>query len=166
MKIHFTYSEDKKEGFDSFVPLTTNSLGDESVDEISGDGVIEKVHSLIIFIEECYRLLKVGGIATFSSPHYASNLAWQSPLNVRGISELSLYFASKEWRKQSKYSEAMLICDFDVVGNFAIEQSCMQRSEDARSFWIQRYNNVAQAVIFTLTKRGLDAVLGENAKGT
>ena len=154
MKILFTYGSETKEGFESVVPNTTALIPPDSVDEIEGS-VIEKVPDLIKFIEECYRLLKIGGVAKFSSPHYASNLAWGSPLAKRGVSELTLNFASKDWRTQYKFTDAEVISNFEVVGNFAVEASCMQRSDDARGFWLRRYNNVAQAIIFTLTKKEL-----------
>jgi hypothetical protein len=155
-KIYFTYSKKEKEGFKSFVPLSTYMEPAESCDELEAEEVVEKVPSLVNFIVEAYRLLKVGGTLKVSAPHFASALAWQSPLTIRGISETSLYFASKDWRKQNNYTEKDLICDFDVVGNFAVEQSSMFRSDEARAFWMQRYNNVVQAVIFVLTKRPLE----------
>lgn len=154
MKILFTYGFDTKEGFESIIPMTTSLIPPGTIDEIEGS-VIEKVSDLIKFIEECYRLLKVGAVAKFSAPHYASNLAWGNPLAKRGVSELTLNFASKDWREQYKFTDAEVLCNFEVVGNFAVEASCMQRSDDARGFWLQRYNNVAQAIIFTLTKKEL-----------
>jgi len=154
-KIYFTYGTETQEGSVTMVPLTTAHLPDESVDIIEGAGVIEKVKDLPKFIEECYRLLKVGGTAKFSSPHYASNNAWTSPLTLRGISESSLNFSSKEWRTQYKFTEIPMICDFEVVGSFSVEAECTQRSDIARNFWMHRYNNVVQAVIFTLTKKAM-----------
>lgn len=152
VKIYFTYGKDKKEEFDSLIPLTSQHLEHESVDEIEGS-VIHQVKDLAAFIEECYRLLKKGGKATFTAPRYTHNLAWTSPLTVRAICEESLHFASKEWREVNKYSEIDLLCDFDIAVSFSIESSFMQRADDARGFMIKHYNNVVQALIFTLVKK-------------
>lgn len=153
MKILFSYSNDIKEGFTPQVPMTTSILTDGSVEEIEGLNVLEKVPALIAFIEECYRLLVPGGKCTFTSPLYASTSAWASPLTVRGMSESSLNFADKQWREQYKFSEAQVMCDFAVSGSFAIMQDVMQRSEEVRAFWVNKYNNVAQSIIYTLLKR-------------
>jgi len=151
-KILFTYGSDVKEGFTSMTPLGINKLNEDSIDEVEAIGVAERIPNLIEFIETLYRVLKVGSKATFVSSHYRNDLAWANPYNIRGISELSLNFASKQWRENSKFIDSVS-CDFEVVGNFAIESSFMQRSEDARGFMIKHYNNVVQSVIFTLTKK-------------
>lgn len=154
MKVYFTYDTTEKEGFTCLTPSPMVPLNADSVDEIEGN-VIEKVPDLTEFIQECYRILRVGGTAKFTAPYYTSALAWGSPLNVRGISEATLNFASKDWRVQNKYSEATITCDFEVIGNFAVDANYTQRADEVKSFWLKHYNNVAQAVIFTLTKKAL-----------
>lgn len=153
MKIHFTYSNEKKEGFESFVPMATGHLPNDSVDEIYGTNVLEKVPNLVHFIEECYRLLKTGSKAGFTSPHYGSAKAWAHPLNIRAISEMTLNFSDKKWREDTKFTDVIVLCDFEVAGGFAVEELATQRSDEARTFWIYRYLNVCQAVVLTITKR-------------
>jgi len=153
VKIYFTYGEETKDDFQSWIADLTHDITTESIEEIYGVGVLEKVKSLPGFIEECYRMLKPGAKAVFSSAYYAHINAWASPLNIRGISEASLNFASKDWREQSKYSELSILCNFDVAVSFAVEESVSHRAEDVRLFWMQRYLNVVQAVVFTLTKK-------------
>lgn len=152
MKIYFTYDTDDKEGFITKTPDIRGGLESDSVDEIEGN-VIEKVENLVLFIEECYRILRVGGTAKFTAPYYTSALAWASPKTVRGVSEATLNFASKDWRVANKYTEEPIICDFEVVGNFCVDTSYTQRADEVKAFWLKHYNNVAQAVIFTLTKK-------------
>lgn len=152
MKIYFTYGTETREGHESRVPLMTSDIADNSVEEIAAENILEKLADLIPFINECYRLLPTGGLAKFSSQHYASASAWQSPLTKRGISERSLNFASKAWREQNKFTESSVLANFDVNGQFCVEERCLARSDDARAFWLERYLNVAQAVLFTLTK--------------
>jgi SAM-dependent methyltransferase len=155
VKIFFTYSTDAKEGHDSRLPGYTNKemYQDGSVDEIIGDNVIEKVPNLVAFIEECYRLLKPGGKAVFTSPHYSSGAAWASPLVVRGVCESTLNFSSKEWRTQYKFSEVPTVIDFEVTGQMAVDQDTLCRNDEAKAFWMKRFTNVVQHIILTLVKK-------------
>lgn len=151
-RLLFTYENKTKEGYTSIVPLQTSHLTADTILEIEGYDVLEKVENFIAFLDDCYRLLLPGSKASFTSPHYASSQAWQSPLNKRAISEKSLNFASKAWREANKYTEASVICDFTVTGSFAMEEAVLQRSDEARAFWMTRYTNVAQAIMFELVK--------------
>lgn len=153
MKINFTYGNATKDGFVNHLPLTTNALADSSVTEICGDCVIDKVPDLVAFVEECYRILIPDGVATFTNPYYGSVHAWTNPLSVRGVCEATLNFASRDWREQYKFSDAIVRCDFEVAGNFAIAQECLTRADEAKQFWMQRYLNVVQSVILTLKKK-------------
>lgn len=152
MKIYVTYDKTTKEGYEVMTPNGVFSLKEDSVDEIETN-VLEKVPNLVTFIQECYRVLKTGSVMKVTAPYFMSSLAWASPLTVRGVSELTLNFASKEWRKQNNYSEFDIKCDFEVVGNFTVESTYMQRSDVTRGFWMKHYNNVVQAILFTLTKK-------------
>lgn len=152
MKILYTLDNKTKEGYEVRLPGMTSDLDSDSVDEILGENVIEKVGPLVDFINECYRILRKGGKAIFISPYFASARAWSSPLNVRGVCEYTLNFASKTWRDGNNYTETPVIADFEVNGQFAIEDTFNQRSDEARMFAVKHYNNVAQNVILTLTK--------------
>lgn len=153
MKINFTYNAQVKEGFDSRLPTATQDLASDSVDEIYGENVLEKVPDLVLFIDECYRILKKGAKAVFSSPHAFSSRAWISPLTKRCLSDGSLAFADKPWRELNKFSEANVLADFQVDGQYALAEEVLQRADPAKLFWLAKYNNVIQAILFTLTKR-------------
>jgi SAM-dependent methyltransferase len=152
VKIYLTYGTEGREGFEAKTPVSIGALPDESVDEIQAENVLEKVPELHRFIEDCYRVLRPGGKVIFSSPFYASAGAWRSPLTVRGVGEQSLNWANKKWREDNKFTELNLICNFEVQGQFAIEETWMQKSDEAKSFAMQRYLNVVQAILFTLVK--------------
>ena len=153
MKILFTYSDKTQEGFESKVPLTTSTIEDGSVEEIVVvEGVLERVPSLVDFVEELYRLLKMSGTVSVTSKHYGSAAAWFNPYAVRGISEYSLNFSSKDWRVGNKWTEGIVKANFNISGSFTCHESCLVRNESARQFWLERYMNVAQAVLFTMIK--------------
>ena len=153
MKIYFTTGLETREGFEAKVPSAVSSLEADSVDEIQMENVIECLDDLVSFMEDCYRVLRVGAKMTISAPHYAHARAWGSPFTKRGISEMTLNFCSKDWREQNKNANYTVTCDFEVQAHFAVEESCSQRADEVKSFWMQRYLNVAQAVIFILTKK-------------
>lgn len=158
MKLYLTYSEKTRDGFTSTVPSALETLKDESVEEIQGEEIIERVPDLIKFVEQCYRVLVPEGKLILSSPYFASSAAWASPFAIRGVSEKTLNFASKNWREQSKWSDAFVRANFEVSGSFAVEESVSHRAEDVRQFWMSRYLNVAQAVVLQLVKKPNDDV--------
>lgn len=122
-------------------------------DEIGVEGVIERCPHLVGFICSLDAVLAPGGKIIISAPHYASTGAWEHPYTKRGISESSLNFVSKAWR-ESKKTLLELSLDLEVVGQVAIEQSLNTRNQETKDFWLRRYNNVAQCILFTLTKKG------------
>src|SRR6185369_3758780 len=122
VKIFFTYTNEVKEGFESKLPLGTSDIATESVEEVLGENVIEKVPNIIAFIDEVYRILIPGGIAKFTAPYYSSKGAWSSPLTVRAICDETLNFSNKEWRENNKFTEGNILSNFEVNGQFAIEQ--------------------------------------------
>ena len=153
MKIFVTYGTGTKEEFETKTPTGIQPLENESVEEIYAESVIEKVPNLISFVEDIYRVLRPGGKATLTSPHFCHVNSWASPLTIRGIGETSLNFASKEWRDAAKFTEANIIANFEVLGQFVVDQETLARSDEAKNFWIKRYTNVAQSIIFTLNKK-------------
>jgi hypothetical protein len=157
-KLFLTYSEKTRDGYISVLPETLSGIEAESVEEIQGEDVLEKLPDLIKFIEECYRILIKGGKITLSSPYYASAQAWGSPLNIRGVSERTLNFASKDWRDANKWTDRFVKADFEVAGSFAVEESVTHRAPEVQQFWTNRYLNVAQAVFLVLTKKVSDVV--------
>jgi len=157
-KLYLTYSEKTRDGFTSILPEGLKAIEAETVEEIQGEEVVEKIQDLVSFIEDCYRVLVKEGKMTLSSPYYASARAWASPLAIRGVSEMTLNFASKDWREANKWTEKFVKANFEVAGSFAVEESVSHRAEEVRQFWMNKYLNVAQAVILVLTKKVSDVV--------
>lgn len=155
MKLYLSYGTEEKEGFERCHPEEIYKFSDDSVEELHGEYVLEKVPDLVTFLEGIWRVLVVEGKANFSAPHYANVAAWRSPLTVRALSEQSLNFACLDWRKASNYTEVEVRANFEVMGNFALEQDVMNRSDEARAFWMKRYMNIAQVILFTLIKKVL-----------
>lgn len=152
MKIYFSYDEKIREEFTTYSPEKFGSTQPQAK-EIAGEGVLEKVPNLIEFIENVYNSLEPGATATFTAPYFASWQAWSDPRNIRGISQGSLNFADKNWREQNGCPD-LCKADFEVGCNMAIDATAANgRSEATKEFWINRYNNVVQSLLFTLKKR-------------
>lgn len=151
MKLYFSFDGKEREGFITCNPTLYECPSGEA-EEIAGEFILEKVPNLTQFIENIHDSLKLEGMATFTAPYYAAFQAWQDPRNIRGISQASLNFADKTWRETNGCPD-LAKCDFEVGCNFAVDLLAVQRSEPAKEFWLHRYNNVVQSIMFTLKKR-------------
>ena len=154
MKIYFSYDKKEREGYERKDPANYDvwAYGHDNVEEFVGENILEKLPNLIVFIECCYSLLKPGATATFTSPYYNSYQAWCDPRNIRGISQGSLNFADKKWREDNGCPD-LCTADFEIGVNYSIDVLTNQRAEDAKAFWLSRYSNVIQSIMFTLKKR-------------
>jgi len=154
-KIYYSFDNKQREGYRTLGPFARFEKDlpkAEEVEEITGEGVLEKVPNLISFIEHCYALLKPGGTATFTAPAFNSFQAWSDPRNIRGISQASLNFADKKWRDENNCPD-LCKADFEVGCNYAIDGILNQKSEEAKTFWLARYNNTIQSMMFVLKKK-------------
>lgn len=71
---------------------------DASVDEIWASHVMEHIHNLIPLMNECHRVLKVGGIFTILVPLYPHKQAIQDPTHVRYfVEDTFLYWNKDAW---------------------------------------------------------------------
>jgi predicted SAM-dependent methyltransferase len=122
-------------------------IEDNSVDEVWCSHYIEHVPDLFKFIDEIYRIMKIGAKATFISPYYSSVRAWQDPTHVRAISEWTYYYFNQQWREVNKLTHYPVKADFDIV-NFghAWNQNWVNRSQDAKAFALQHYINVVDDI--------------------
>jgi predicted SAM-dependent methyltransferase len=137
LKLDLACGASKKEGFlgvdisaeckpDVVLDLLTFPWpwADSSVDEIHCSHYIEHIPMkeapdgrdlLIAFMDECWRVLKPGAIATFHCPCARSNRAFQDPTHRRFIvAETFLYF-NRNWMVANKLEHYGVRCDFDLA---------------------------------------------------
>jgi predicted SAM-dependent methyltransferase len=126
---------------------------DESVEEIYCSHYIEHTPDLMKFMDECYRILKPGGKATFLAPYYNSVRAWQDPTHKRAISEATFLYFNKGWREQNKLEHYPIKSDFDYTYGYFFYPLWVNRSEEAKNFAIIHYTNVIMDIQAILTKR-------------
>jgi hypothetical protein len=106
------------------------------------------------FFNECFRIMKVGARMRITAPYYSSIRATQDYTHRRSISEASFMYLNKGWRDQNKLDHYEIKCDFDFSYSYAVNYPWSTRSEEARNFAIQHYQNVVSDIFVTLTKRG------------
>lgn len=74
---------------------------DNSVDLILASHVFEHIHNLIPLVNECYRVLKSGGVLNVAVPNVAFMEAFQDPTHCRFFTE----FTWRYWIKDDFYFE-------------------------------------------------------------
>lgn len=134
---------------------------DNSVDQVYSSHFIEHIpmeyingkDKLFAFIDEVYRILKIGGKATLIFPNAMSMRAFQDPTHRRFIPSATVYYFSKAWRDANKLDHYNVQCDFDYQVGEAINQNWQVRSNEAKVFAAMNYWNVIDDLYFILTKK-------------
>ena len=143
------------EGVDKVMDLEVFpwDIESESVDEIFCSHYAEHTPDLIKFMDEIYRILKVGGVAKIIVPYGSSIRAFQDPTHKRFLfAETFLYF-NKQWREINRLEHYDIKSDFDFTYGYSWNAEWVNKSPDARSFALKAYWNVADDIHVILTKR-------------
>lgn len=69
---------------------------------------------LMAFFDECYRVLKPGGMLTIFCPSARSNRAFQDPTHRRFIVAETFLYLNKEWRDLNKLQHYNIDCNFSI----------------------------------------------------
>jgi hypothetical protein len=108
---------------------------------------------LIAFMDECYRILKVGGKLTIIAPYYTSMGAIQDPTHRRFIGDGSFVYYNKAWRESQKLDHYLIDADFDFNLGYIYAPDWINRSDEARAGAARLYNNIIPFIQCTLIKR-------------
>ena len=131
---------------------------DNSVSEVYCSHFFEHLNGSerIKFMEELYRVLKVGGKAMVISPYYSSMRAHQDPTHQwPGVCDATMLYFNRSWREANKLSHYLgnNEVDFDFAIYYQLDPTWASRAEDARNFAIRHYMNVVNDIQFNLIKR-------------
>ena len=127
---------------------------DSSVEELQGHHVVEHVADFCGFVNELWRVLAPGAVATLTMPHGRSDRAWQDPSHRRMLTEASFLYVQKTWREQNGIDYLGLVCDFDPVTYGVVYTPGWElRSDEARAFALKHYWNVALDLHVFLTAK-------------
>lgn len=128
------------------------------------DGSVESVHcshfiehltgeERIVFFNELFRVLKVGGTAQIISPHWSNECAYGDPTHQwPPISGWTFMYLNKGWR-EANAPHVKYETDFDWMIGGSWDQWLATRNQEMVQFAMQHYTNSYRDIIVTLTKR-------------
>lgn len=174
MKLDLACGQNKKEGFTGIdsspcegVDIVHNLLSapwpieSDSVEEVHCSHFFEHIpgKERPKFMEELYRVMKVGAKATFLVPYYSSFRAIQDFTHEwPPVCEASFLYFNKQWMKDNKLTHYNVNCDFDFTYGYSVSPDWAVRSQDSQSFAFKNYLNSISDLIVTLIKREKEAV--------
>lgn len=108
------------------------------------------------FMDELFRILAPGGKVTVITPHCNSIRATQDYTHEwPPISPNSFLYFNKKWREDNKLTHGLyeMKCDFDFSYGYSINTTWAGRSDEARSFALIHYLEVASDLHTTLVSK-------------
>lgn len=139
------------------------------------DGSVEEVHcshflehldhnaqrpERVTFMNELYRVLRVGGKATIITPHWASNRAYGDFTHAdKPVSEMFFYYLNREWRKANapdndkEWNPDGYDCDFEATWGYSMHPNLHGRNQEYQTHALTFWKEAAQDMIATLVKR-------------
>src|SRR5262245_60166953 len=132
---------------------------DNSVDEVHCSHFFEHIPGLERprFMDEVFRIMKVGAKATFITPFWSSERSVQDFTHAwPPIAAPSYLYFNKNWRDVNKLTHGFyeMKCDFDVsFPGQGIDVMWMSRNADALAFGAKHYVNVGTDIFAQLVKR-------------
>ena len=130
---------------------------DQSVDAIFSSHFVEHLDGIerMKFFDECYRILKPGGVMRLMHPYYKSVRAVQDPTHKwPPISENSYFYWDKTWRESNKLDHYPIKCDFEFnIYYLWQDPTVTNKNEETRNFYIDKYWNVVADMVVDLKKR-------------
>ena len=115
----------------------------------------ERVH----FFNELCRVLKKGGKAQISMPHWASSRYYGDPTHKEPFSEMGFYYLSKDWRKTdaphacAEHNPNGYACDFEATWGYSLRADLMTRNVEYQQYALSNFKEAAQDIIATLTAK-------------
>jgi SAM-dependent methyltransferase len=135
------------------------------------DGSVEEIHTSHFIehltpverchvINECYRVLKIGGKVTIIVPHWGSCRAYGDPSHQwPPVSEFWFYYLDKNWRQsQAPHTDKKTWplgydCDFMATWGYSLHESLNLRNSEYQQNAVQWFKEAIQDIQATLVKR-------------
>lgn len=156
-KIHFP-------GVDIVADLTKTPwpLADDSAEEVFSSHFLEHLEARqrVAFVNELYRVLKIGGRATIIVPHWASCRAYGDMTHKwPPVSEFWPWYLDRNWRAANAPHDDVAhtpdgyACDFEFVVGNAPNPALLVRAQEAAYFAMQWYKEAVTDLHISLKKR-------------
>jgi hypothetical protein len=108
----------------------------------------------IAFMDELYRIMKVGAKATIVVPYWANARAVQDPTHAwPSIAEPSFVYYNKGWREANNLTHYLGKCDFDFSYSYQVSADIGGRSREVQDDWIAHRLNTVMDLVVTLVKK-------------
>jgi ubiquinone/menaquinone biosynthesis C-methylase UbiE len=152
----------KTEDVDYILDLTTTNwpIPDSSVDEIYCCHVFEHLEGpqRIPFMDECWRIMKVGAQMQVIVPYWNSMAAIQDPTHKwPPVCERSFLYFNKGFRKLNDLGHYLGKADFDFGVGYTLDSDTGARVREVQEYRVKYYCNAVSDLFITLTKRAEDA---------
>lgn len=134
----------------------------DSVDEASSSHFLEHLTAVerIHFVNELYRVLKVGAKFELIVPHWGSCRAYGDPTHQwPPISEFYFYYMDKKWRDENaphtdvEHWKDGFACDFAVTWGYNIHPELGTRSQEFQQFAVNFYRESILEIHASFVKR-------------
>lgn len=168
MKLDLGCGRNKKEGFIGVDSLSFPEVDivhdltktwpweNDSIEEVHCSHTVEHLtaEERIFFVNELYRVLKVGGKATIITPHWCSTRAYGDLTHKwPPVCEMWFFYLDKAWRESQAPHNNFYTCNFDATWGYGMHASLPLRNAEFQQFALNFYKEAAQDIIATLTKR-------------
>lgn len=137
------------------VPWLRGKHASNSVDEVSIINFVQflRPNERIEFVNDLWRILKVGAKAQIITPHWCSSrafsdLAFQHP----PVAEGWYFHLNREWREKNAAWGKAYRCNFDITFGYGLHQLVATRNGEYQQHAVTFFKEAAQDVIATLTK--------------
>lgn len=168
-KLDLACGDNKREGFFGIDKFTTSStdavidllqfpwpIASDSVDEIHCSNFFEHVPAALRkpFMEELYRIMKVGATASIITP--AGDRAMQDPTHEWPPIVVGSYlYYNQGWLKENKlmHGAYTTTADFDYVYAYNLHPTVSLRNAEYQQYAILHLNNAVSDLFVTITKR-------------
>lgn len=130
----------------------------ESVDSIYTSHFFEHLDGpeRVDFMEECWRILKVGSQMVVIVPFWSSRRSVQDPYHkFPPVAETSFLYFVEHWRQDNLLTHYPIHCNFNFSYGHAVNQEISARADDYRALAINHYVNSVDDLHVTLTKMAL-----------
>lgn len=128
---------------------------DNSVEEVHASHVVEHFDAAqrVHFVNELYRVLKVGGKATIITPHWASARAYGDLTHQwPPVSEFWYLYLNETWRNDQAPHNDMYQCNFDTVPGGSYHPRLFDRNDAFKDWAATFYKEAIQDQIAVITK--------------
>ena len=128
----------------------------DSVDELHSSHFIEHLtgDEQIHFMNEAYRVLRVGCKLTLITPWWNSVRFHQDPTHKKAFTDTSGLYYNKPWREANRLTHYPITADFDFTVSYVMtDQRWMGAAEAARAFAMRYYANVLDDLTIVFIKR-------------